>query len=108
MHSTRLISTKFLNAGYWRFRVSGIPRRQPAPQGRLPRPGVCVRPNTQNLALTYEFASVSRPGKVTVVKDRYLSHGDRFDVVAIDDIVTGDFTAALQGGLASFLTESLR
>ena len=45
--------------------------------------------------------SVSRPGKVAVVQDRYLSYGDRFDVAAIDDIVTGDFTTALQGKLAS-------
>ena len=41
--------------------------------------------------------SVARPGKVEAVRSRYVQHASNLKVVAIEDIVSGDFGSALKG-----------
>lgn len=41
--------------------------------------------------------SVARPGKVEAVRSRYTQHSGNLEVVAIEDIVSGDFGPALEG-----------
>lgn len=45
----------------------------------------------------YPADRTARSGKVDVVKATYSSYGDQLEVVAIEDVISGDFTAALQG-----------
>ena len=39
----------------------------------------------------------ARSSKTTSLQERYSKYGDRFEAVGIDDLINGDFTAALRG-----------
>ena len=41
--------------------------------------------------------SMARPGKVEAVRSRYTQHAGNLEVIAIEDIVSGDFGLALKG-----------
>lgn len=50
---------------------------------------------------------MSRSAKLDGVKATYASYGQAFEVVAIDDIVAGDFTKALEGKLLASILSPL-
>lgn len=48
--------------------------------------------------------SVARPGKVEAVRSRYTQHAGNLEVIAIEDVVSGDFGLGLKGVYWSPLT----
>ncbi|KAI0305657.1 hypothetical protein B0F90DRAFT_1916110 [Multifurca ochricompacta] len=51
----------------------------------------------QLLEAGYRVRASARTPKVNIVKEGWLSYGHKFEVVAVDDLATGDLTDALKG-----------
>lgn len=43
------------------------------------------------------YCRVARTPKVSLLQERHASFGEKFEVVGIDDLVTGDFSGSLAG-----------
>jgi len=51
----------------------------------------------QLLESGYRVRGIVRPSKVVAVQQGYAHYGDKFQAAGIDDLISGDFTTALQG-----------
>ena len=43
------------------------------------------------------FIRIARPRKADALRKMYAKHGDKVDIVVIEDLIKGDFTDALKG-----------